>query len=374
MKNTILAGDFNCIPDLMMDSKTGAQNYNHSQGIQELSQTIHSLGLVDAWRLQNPQTHRFTWHNKRNFSVSRIDRIYKSSLLSAVSRNDILACPFSDHDLVVAFLDSSKNIRGKGYWKLNTSHLQDPAFVDCINYNWDHLIDQKQNFCHLTDWWDYVKSEFKRVSVSFSADKARQLSCDRKELLKRISSLQSRVDNGNDDLLNDLCNARSRFVKSFAFASSPSMHAKRDVPGENCSYPVTTGFADKCMSGLRNSRGQVTSDPVEIVEICSDFYQNLYTDVPIVQHEIDSLLSSVDSSLNFDESNLLEGDISVLELQRALSDMVFGKSPGSDGLPAEFYRSFFDKNGPSLCEVFNFAFRDGQLSFLQREGIITLLF
>ncbi|PIK46820.1 hypothetical protein BSL78_16319 [Apostichopus japonicus] len=50
-----------------------------------------------------------------------------------------------------------------------------------------------------------------------------------------------------------------------------------------------------------------------------------------------------------------------------------GKSPGSDGLPREFYRTFWAIIGPDLRAVFEDAFQNGLLNQSQRLGMITLL-
>ena len=54
--------------------------------------------------------------------------------------------------------------------------------------------------------------------------------------------------------------------------------------------------------------------------------------------------------------------------------MPSAKSPGVDGLPAEFYRWFWTLLGPDLVEVYNFCYRHSRLCKSQRQGAITLLY
>ena len=56
------------------------------------------------------------------------------------------------------------------------------------------------------------------------------------------------------------------------------------------------------------------------------------------------------------EGPLGEG-MSVGELVAALDSLPRGKRPGSDGLPYEFYISFWAVVGPPLMHVFSEAFR-----------------
>ena len=54
--------------------------------------------------------------------------------------------------------------------------------------------------------------------------------------------------------------------------------------------------------------------------------------------------------------------------------MARGKSPGSDGLPAEFYLSFWGILGRDLVDVFNESFSKGMLPSSLRKGLISLSF
>ena len=69
-----------------------------------------------------------------------------------------------------------------------------------------------------------------------------------------------------------------------------------------------------------------------------------------------------------------EGPLSLLECHAAVKAMAHNKSPGIDGLPTEFYLTFWDTIGMDLVKVFNSCFVAGKLSLTQRSGTITLLF
>ena len=53
--------------------------------------------------------------------------------------------------------------------------------------------------------------------------------------------------------------------------------------------------------------------------------------------------------------------------------MESGKSPGSDGFPAEFYSRFWGLLGNDMVDTLNFSFREGFLSDSQRRRILCLL-
>ena len=57
----------------------------------------------------------------------------------------------------------------------------------------------------------------------------------------------------------------------------------------------------------------------------------------------------------------------------ALDTFDKGKTPGNDGIPAEFYKCFWNSVGELMTEVFNHSFELGQMSNSQEEAIITLI-
>ena len=61
-------------------------------------------------------------------------------------------------------------------------------------------------------------------------------------------------------------------------------------------------------------------------------------------------------------------------MRKAVTAMELDKSPGIDGLTTNFYKHFWPLFGPRLTQVYNYAFKSGQLSVSHRRGVISLLF
>ena len=79
------------------------------------------------------------------------------------------------------------------------------------------------------------------------------------------------------------------------------------------------------------------------------------------------------TALSEEEKNSCEGLVNVEECKNALKDFDNNKTPGTDGLPAEFYRFFWPDICHDLVASYNFAFQCGTLSISQRRGIISLI-
>ena len=77
--------------------------------------------------------------------------------------------------------------------------------------------------------------------------------------------------------------------------------------------------------------------------------------------------------LNKDEKESCEGEITEKELYEALKTCNNNRSPGNDGLPAEFYEIFWVDIKKYLVNSINMGYNKGQLSATQKQGIITLI-
>ena len=85
------------------------------------------------------------------------------------------------------------------------------------------------------------------------------------------------------------------------------------------------------------------------------------------------LLNCIERTLSDDRSQSLEGAPSLKECENALTQMKPDKSPGSDGLPAEFYKFFGRHIGDDLTEVLKFCFSKGSMTESMRLAILSLL-
>ena len=68
-----------------------------------------------------------------------------------------------------------------------------------------------------------------------------------------------------------------------------------------------------------------------------------------------------------------EGIITLQECLSVLKSMPNNKTPGTDGIPTEWYKFFFSDIGQTVVDSFNYAFNHGNLSPDQRRGIINLI-
>ena len=125
---------------------------------------------------------------------------------------------------------------------------------------------------------------------------------------------------------------------------------------------------------MKNADGVVVSDLDGICKSWTDFYSSLFSACDVDGNVQADLLSNVSSFLSADRAGSCEGYLTTSEVYTALNGMARGKSPGSDGLPMEFYAAFWDTLGSDLVEVFNASLDLGFLSPSQRIALISLIY
>ena len=103
-----------------------------------------------------------------------------------------------------------------------------------------------------------------------------------------------------------------------------------------------------------------------------DFYKQLYSPEPIDLEALKFMKQHV-TPLPDHISEILERPLTLEEIFKSLRSQNTRKSPGIDGLPADFFRHFDELFAPDLLEVYNFSIMHNILPLSSRRAIITLL-
>ena len=164
----IWGGDFNkCMSE---NDKLG--KFCVTKSFELLNEFIDENEWSDAWRYLHPEIKQFTWFKKHLISGSRLDYfLTPQGNLDLVSDCKIWASYLSDHCLVLLELHLCPNIRGRGSWKMNNSHLLWPDYVEEIN---DMIRDVEKNLKHLSPGmqWEVLKNNvinfYKRLFETLS--------------------------------------------------------------------------------------------------------------------------------------------------------------------------------------------------------------
>jgi hypothetical protein len=102
---------------------------------------------------------------------------------------------------------------------------------------------------------------------------------------------------------------------------------------------------------IRNAKGEITTNTMEIQGIVRDYFENLYSNTFDNLKEMDKFLDTYDHPrLNEEDINLLNGSITQNKIEAAIKGLP--KKEKSDGFSAEFYRTLKELT-PNVLKLFH---------------------
>jgi len=346
---------------------------------------LNSLEINDAWRTLNPNTRRYTWHSRGR--SSRLDYFFISDhLLNNLTNYRILPGLFSDHSILIMNFDFDFYSRGRGYWKFNSNLLHDKNYVRNIK---EIIKDSTNEFNTYDDKglvWEMVKLKIRSFSVPYCIKKKKERSQFRKKLESDLENLQIKLDENNttETLDNfrttkrELEDMEKEHMNSIIFRSK----AKWVEDGEkNTKYFLNLekkNYLNKLITTL-DIDGNLTSDAKTISNEQTRFYKTLYTEklIPNSTTYADSESTFFNQPncprLTKVQKNFCDNELNESEILKSLKALKNGKTPGTDGLPPDFYKFFWVDIKSLVINSLKYALASNELSIEQKRGIINLI-
>ena len=106
---------------------------------------------------------------------------------------------------------------------------------------------------------------------------------------------------------------------------------------------------------IYDQKSKYSSNPNDILKSAKNFYENLCIRENVSKSAIDELLNKIPTNrkISKEHCKLCEAEISLDEITKAINSQKNNKSPGNDGLTAEFYKYFSNEVAPILLEVYD---------------------
>ena len=387
--HVVLGGDLNIWLNPELDKKGGGKS-KHSGSAVVVNNFLEEFEWIDVWRHANPTTFQFTWKRKKPFIGTRLDYFLVPLVtLANVTSIEIIPGCNSDHLFVEMLLEFENTSRGKGYWKMNTSLLRDRQYLEGIN----ELIDKYETHENLDGDsdealdWEMFKHKVFSFSRKYAKSKAGERKLQMANLEKKIQTQEKRLAMLNLSAIGVVKVIESINLKIEKLRTELNKHleyivqgallrskVRWFVQGEHC----TSYFCSlekmkakgKQMVATRRHDGSITKNTSEILEIQSAFYRKLYTSDSSVQFE---QTNSENIKLTKDQKTELDGPITLKELGEAISQMPRNKSPGADGIPADFYKVFWYKLKHRMLSLFSYCYQVKRFHTTARQGVITII-
>ena len=422
---SIFSGDFNVVLDPARDTKN-YQNINNPLAMQALKDQIQQYNLVDIWRELHPDDRQYTWRKFNENKQSRLDYfLISASLLPYVQNASIIPSYCSDHSGIELEIDFSKFIRGRGFWKFNTSLLSDPDYLKLIkntikrvtaqyaivnddtNFYVNATNEILQEFYSSTSpetlqhinlsinpqsFLDVLLMEIRKETITFSSKKKRDRQANELLLLHSIEDLENKiaVEQNEDNFKNinaDLQNKKLELDNIYSFQAQGAFvraRARYQVEGEKptrlfCSLEKHNAVQKHIPKLVveENGHKREVKDQKTIENEIYNYYGDLFAERKVKESEVETFLSPELAlscpKLTEAEKRKTEGLITTEELTRYLKRTKNNVSPGSSGFSNEFYKFFWIDLKVFITKAINYGYELGMLSVTQRLGIITLI-
>ncbi len=94
----------------------------------------------------------------------------------------------------------------------------------------------------------------------------------------------------------------------------------------------------------------------------------------VKQECVDEVLDTLSAKLKEGDKNMCDREISIEEIKEAIKQTKPNKSPGSDGLTHEFYKTFIEVLAPILWKLYKSMEERGEVPETMSLGVITIMY
>jgi len=382
----IFGGDLNIVLNPLVDKLGGTSSKSESKQYRcELNALTEAYQLEDVTRVFNPDKKLTTWHCPGKKISSRLDYWFVSEhILNRISKPKIKTAILTDHDLVQFEMNINQSTkRGPGYWKFNSSLLTDPDFVIQIK---NVIKESITEYSYLEDKgmvWDLVKMRVRGETIKYSSSQKRNRLKREYDITRDLEDLTTDLQNDRGkDTLEKISYLKKELEELKLYETKGSIlrsKAKWTEEGEkNSSYFLTLekrNGQNKTITQLKIKNNNTFDDKLIMRELKS-FYTDLYSEKQnLTTHctGIESIfINKFQLKLSAEDAAHCDNPITENECLKALKTLSNNKTPGTDGLSAEFYKFFWLDVKGCVFDSIVYAFDKGEMSIDQRRGIISL--
>ena len=374
MSKLIIGGDMNCVMNPSVDTKGAKSVYKPSNALKSI---IKCFKLCDIWRKLHPNVHQFTWRQLSLGVSSRIDFwLVSKDMIQFIENTCIKPTVKSDHNAIMLSVKMNNVKHGPGYWKMNVNILKDELYVKAIKQCIAKCKNEYSNENPQVKW-EVCKVKIKELTQAFSKKKAKQNRGEVKEIEKKLCDLEEKINNGENspNICKDYTETKSkleRYYQQKCKGASIRARVRWFEEGEkNTKYFLNLEKhqgVKKQLTKVRTEQNKTVTTEEEVLNETVKFYQNLYTSQEIKDDDICNYLNNVRiRKLNKKDRVSCEGLITLSECKKAVFKMKKNKTPGSDGLPIEWYQMYWDNISYLPLNPLNYSFAYGQVYCSQRK-------
>ena len=375
-ENKIIIGDFNLTMDVEMDRENTYCNNNKARD--EVFNICDRYCLKELWRERNEHKREFSWMKANQFPIkaSRIDfALISGGLDQKTELIQYLSSIFTDHRAVYMVLELNKLERGVGYWKFNTSLLQDEKFILGMNQELETTIITTQHMTAI-DRWEKIKERIRKVSKKYAAQNSSATKLIISQLSEKVNEYESRLPLNKEEntLLEntkmELEEKTLERIKGVMFRSKAKWYEQGEKNTKYFYSLEKAKYNAKTCFKLIDTDGNEYSDNSQILEQQRRFYAELYQEDKFVEF---NLTNKTNIKVPQEVKQTQDIQLTIKDLASAIKRMNNNKTPGQDGIPVDFYKVFWNTIKECFFQMVMETYRAESLHQTARQGILNLI-
>ena len=375
--NNIIIGDFNFVEH---DVDKGKNMDGRDKMVSSIWKGFgQAKAITDPFRTQFPRKKLYSFIAPTG--KSRGDRAYVSEdFLPMVSEIKYTGTIFNSAHKIMTFEVRDKREIGPGYWKLNCSHIEDVLYKKEIEGVFDDI--RNLDIDDPIKRWHLFHIAVAGVSRDYSIRKAKIKKGIKSEVTKQLTKLECIPD----DVLTlpqkkDLAYFKSKYSQIVTEEIHGHQVRTRGNPDYEMNEPNIAFYAKlekrsqerNTINELQDEDGSLKTRNEEMLSIAEKYYKKLFTPSNTDKLRQTQLLRNIVKRINSSDRQKLDAPITAKELLDAVFQLHAKKSPGPDGIPAEFYQFYWYLIGDMYMEYINAA-RRTSFSKYKNTSVTTIIY
>ena len=376
----IIGGDLNCVQNKSKDTKNIKNKNVECKSLQKI---IRKFKLTDIWRKFWPNKMQFTWRQISLNLYSRLDYwLIQDDLTQSTESTDIRPSIKTDHNAISLKLKIGKLNKGPGYWKFNSSLINDETYKIKLK----QIIQNFKNSFNNTNVskqikWEMCKRKIKDYTIEYCKQKSKTKNDVVKTLEKEVEKLEKNAFNNHQNLNQSYIDAKNKLEKMYSQITKGAIirsRVKWFEEGEtNSKYFMGLEKSKNVKNSiieLKSKSGKRLTNTDDILNETVDYYTRLYKSKDINEDQMNHYVNNT-SIKQLKDGDILscEGPMTTDECTNVVNCLKTNRSPGCDGLTPEFYKSFWGDVKDLVIDSLNEGYAQGELSYSQKRGVIKLL-
>ena len=275
--------------------------------------------------------------------------------------------------------------RGRGFWKLNVSLLQDDNYVILVKETINKIGNNFADKLNPNNFWDFLKCKIRTVTIDYSIKKSKERKQREKIINNQLKSLEEQYSyNSDQNLSRKIEQCKQELENLYQIKTEGHIIRSRanwvENGERNTNYFINLEKRNqklKNITAIYTQEGNIVNSTSDILNAEKKYFENVYkSENPSIKDIVDFISLNDDGEtpkLTEGSTQLCEGPFSLQECSDAIKTMPNNKTPGTDGFPTEFYKCFIQDLGEYLIRSFQYSYHHGKLSVDQRRAIINLI-